>query len=222
MIPKKKFFHSLILSLFILASCSAARHQSSFTPAPTKQEKIRVALQKELERYPRSQLSDVYKNFFQDFFGPGHILADTAASGRYLRSELAETGSFDGPLYEPTGYNGNFYRVNISLIKDSVISYPEYFDAFYRSVSGITPPDPDTWRGEWRLIQQQIDSLGYRFDNEAADRALIRDRLESGDFAVHHSPAFNSNYEFHYRIISAPIFRTEILPRINDWLKVKG
>lgn len=93
----------------------------------TLEDSISDALDYQLKHYPESQYIDVYKNFMQDFFGPGHILADTASSARYLRHELSSTDSFGGPLYEKTGYRGNFYRVNLSLIKDNTIPFDTFF-----------------------------------------------------------------------------------------------
>lgn len=51
--------------------------------------RIEVAVRRQMERYPESRLIDYYKNFFQDKFGPGHMVRDTASAGAYLRRELA-------------------------------------------------------------------------------------------------------------------------------------
>ena len=40
-----------------------------------------------LDRYPLSTLADLYKSFFQDEFGPGHLLADEAGALSYLDRE---------------------------------------------------------------------------------------------------------------------------------------
>ncbi|MDE6637096.1 MAG: hypothetical protein K2K32_02525, partial [Muribaculaceae bacterium] len=115
---------TILSCLLLLTACrngssKTAEAVISFTPTVT--DSIAEALDYQMSHYPSSQYRDVYKNFMQDFFGPGHILADTAASGRYLRQELSEEGPFDGPLYEKTGFRGNFYRVNLSLIKDGIV-----------------------------------------------------------------------------------------------------
>jgi hypothetical protein len=83
----------------------------------TKSERIRTAVENHLEAYPKSTLQDLYKHFFQDYFGPGHIVSDTSSAGAYLDRELALFEQAPGAYYEPTGYNGNFYRVNLSVIK---------------------------------------------------------------------------------------------------------
>lgn len=183
--------------------------------AQTRQDSIRVALEYQLEHYPSSQYRDVYKNFMQDSFGPGYILNDTVAAGNYLRYELESTDIFEGPDYEPTGFEGNFYRVNLRLIKDGIIPYNEFFDAFVKSVQGIVPPDGETWMNNWRDIDNEIKAMEIHFKNEAKDRAELEDQFREGNFIVHHSEAFNEANNFHYRIISREIFNRELLPQIK-------
>ncbi len=204
---------------------------SKMAEAKTMGDSIRIALEYQKENYPASQLRDVYKNFMQDFFGPGHILTDTAASAKYLRSELAETTQFDGPDYEPTGFRGNFYRVNIGLIADGTIPYDTFFTTFVNSVQGITPPPTnkdtenqqigESWMNVWDSIDSQIGKMGWKFENEAADRAYLQEQFSQDNYIVHHSKAYNDAVNFHYRIIARDKFESVILPllqnRSNPW-----
>lgn len=176
---------------------------------------VLAALRYQRENYPASRLTDVYKNFFQDYFGPGHVLSDISGAKAYFDYELADTTAFEGPLYEPTGARGNFYRVNLSVIHDGRVSYDTYFDAFVRSMNGIRPPEPRCWIETWNFIDGIIRSDGYVYEDEEADRQRIDEKLLSHDFVVHHSPAYNANYRFRYRIIARDIFLNEILPLIS-------
>ena len=49
--------------------------------------RVESVVKRQLELYPQSRLIDLYKNFFQDKFGPGHMVADTASAGAYIRRE---------------------------------------------------------------------------------------------------------------------------------------
>lgn len=207
-VMKTGFLPILLLVCLLSAMPAAAEIPSG--------EVIRTTLLRELGSCPRSQLADVYKNFFQDRFGPGHILADTAASAAYLRRELAETADFEGPLYEPTGADGQFVRVNLSVIGDGLVPYDTYFDAFVRSVREIGQPEPDEWREYWSAVDAQLCGMGYRFPDEEADRAMIDRKLRDGDFVVHHSDRYNAAYRFHYRIFSRSLFLSEILPLLGE------
>lgn len=139
-----------------------------------KSRKVVEVLKMMKDRYPEAQYRDVYKNFMQDYFGPGHILSDTIAASRYMSEELQKMRNYDGPAYEPTGYNGNFYRVNLSLVKDSIIPYDKYFHAFFRSVSGIVPPPHNEWQSEWMAIDGIIRDNGFSYQEEEFDRKEIR------------------------------------------------
>lgn len=176
---------------------------------------IRKALEYQRLNYPASQYRDVYKNFMQDYFGPGHILNDTTATGKYLRYELSTTENFDGPDFEPTGFQGNFYRVNIKFLKDNTIPYDVFFDAFVESVQGIVPPEPEEWMKTWSLIDSQIKAIGWKFENEEEDRKQLSEQFKEGDFIVHHSDNYNNSVNFHYRIISKDRFDKIIRPYIE-------
>lgn len=206
---------SMIFSLSGQISMPFAGQQDCQSKHEEKSRKVVGVLKMMKERYPEAQYRDVYKNFMQDYFGPGHILSDAAAASRYLSEELQETKNFDGPLYEPTGYNGNFYRVNLSLVKDSIIPYDTYFSAFFRSVSGIVAPPHNEWESEWMAIDGIIRDNGFSYPEEESDRKEIMDLLSGGNFVVHHSERFNNAYDLHYRIISKEIFLRELLPLIE-------
>ena len=182
---------------------------------PSSVDKIKAAVERQLSDYPKSTLQDLYKSFFQDRFGPGHIVSDTSAAGNYLRHELNNSEDFYERYYEPTGYENNYYRVNLSVIKENKISYQKYFDAFLRSVEKIDLDAISEWKEEWSEIESVINSMNLDLENFEEDLEMIRSVLEQGKYAVHHSEIYNSEYQPHYRIIEKKIFEEEILNLIN-------
>ena len=195
-----------VVAMVLLLSCNRTN--------PTHA-KIRQSAERQMELYPESTLCDLYKNFFQDRFGPGHIIADNSAADRYLRYELNTAEGFEGLDYEPTGYEGRFYRVNLGVIADGRVPYDKYFDAFIRSVNGITPISIEEWSKEWHEIDSVIMTMGLQLEDLSADRAEIKALIEGGDYVMHHSQRFNDHYQPHYRIIERTIFENEILPLLN-------
>ncbi|MDR1381377.1 MAG: hypothetical protein LBJ47_07850 [Tannerella sp.] len=193
----------IIMTVFLLPSCRDA-----------ESERIRTAVEKQLETYPQSTLQDLYKNFFQDCFGPGHIVSDTASAGAYLDSELALSVPFSGACYEPTGHNGRFYRVNLSVIRDGLVSRDAFFDAFLRSVVDIPPVSIEEWKRDWGKIDAVIRTMHLPLAGYERDRAGIASLLEQGRYAMHHSEPFTEAYDPHYRIISREIFLKEIRPHL--------
>ena len=183
---------------------------------PPSVDKIKAAVERQLRDYPKSTLQDLYKSFFQDRFGPGHLVSDTSAAGNYLRYELNNSENFHERYYEPTGYENNYYRVNLSVIKENKISYQKYFDAFLRSVEKIDLDAISEWKEEWSEIESVIISMNLDLENFEEDLEMIHSVLEQGKYAVHHSEIYNSEYHPHYRIIEKKIFEEEILPLIED------
>ena len=203
-----------IFTRYILLAVAAVTLFACNKVNPTH-EKIRQSVKRQLELYPESTLRDLYKNFFQDRFGPGHIIADNSAADRYLRYELNSAEGFEGLDYEPTGYEGHFYRVNLGVIADGRVPYDKYFDAFIRSVNGITPISIEEWSKEWHEIDSVIMTMGLDLENMAHDRAEIKALIDGGDYVMHHSQRFNDHYQPHYRIIERTIFENEILPLLS-------
>ena len=204
-----------IFTRYILLAVAAMVLLFSCNQANPTHAKIRQSVERQLELYPESTLRDLYKNFFQDRFGPGHIIADNTAADRYLRYELNAAEGFEGLDYEPTGYEGRFYRVNLGVIADGRVPYEKYFDAFVRSVNGIKPISIEQWRTEWHEIDSVIMSMGLQLENFSADRAEIKALIDGGDYVMHHSQRFNDHYQPHYRIIERTIFENEILPLLS-------
>ena len=179
-------------------------------------ERIRQSVERQMERYPHSTLRDLYKNYFQDRFGPGHIIADEKAADNYLRYELENAATMEGDDYEPTGYEERFMRVNLSVIADGRVPYDKYLSAFVRSVNGIEPITIEQWREEWKVIDEVINEMNLNLPDYEADRAEIWALLERGEYVMHHSKLFEQHYDPHYRIIEREIFQREILPLIEQ------
>lgn len=199
----------LIAFLSLLCLWTSAAEKTDF------EKSVRTAVERQMQTYPKSTLKDLYKNFFQDKFGPGHIISDTTAAGNYLRREMASYSKTEGDIAEPTGWEGNFYRVNLSVIKNGQIPYQTFFDAFVRSVNGIRPVTVAEWQKEWNRIEAIIRSMNLTLPDYEADKQEIDNRLNRGEYVGHHSKVFEDSYLPHYRIISKDIFEQELQPLIQ-------
>lgn len=178
-------------------------------------------------RYPQSTLQDVYKNCFQDYFGPAHIVPSREATRQYIERELAQIHAVDSCYYEPCGWRGQYYRVNLSIVSDGIMSLDDFADAFYRSVPEETPEVTSQWIVEWECIaamthvvaedlvaeQPQLSVLLSQF---SGDSTAISSMLAEQKYVLHHSPRYNAAYAPHYRIIRRDIFEREILPLLTE------
>lgn len=191
------------LVLLIAASCDRAADEA-----------IQAAIARQVEMYPLTTLQDVYKSFYQECFGPGHIIEDEYSAAAYFHQEtsLSTEEPYGGYLYEPTGANGDYYRVSLYAVKAGIIPSEVLLSAFLRSARPVTPEGIKTWKKTWRKVSRIASDFnlpGYDSDKEALDDILASD---SPDKAVHHSDAYNSAYDPHYRIVEREIFDSEVKP----------
>lgn len=198
----KHFIYTLLL-LFLLTAC--------------KQETaIEQAISRQMASHPTSTLQDLYKNFFQEQFGPGHLVPDTTSAARYLRYELQTMDSESQTLYEPIGVEGRFVRVNLDVIKRGYIDFNTFLDAFLRSATCFELPAIEDWKIRWKEIEDTIIKMGLdkalpRFES---DSQAIDELLREGNYVMHHSPEYSEAYQPHYRLIERNIFEKEILPKL--------
>lgn len=176
-----------------LAGFSACRYSES--------QAISRAVSMQLERYPASTLQDIYKSFFQDEFGPGHLLEDTAGARKYLEIELAEMTSAGNYTIEPCGAGERFYRVPLDLVKDGRISREAFFMAFLAGAEAFTVPDVKDWSDKWETIVSEIEKMDVSIRNFEEDKESLRLMLRRGDYVVHHSRIYSESYDPHYRIM---------------------
>ena len=191
------------LALLLASSCNRARNEA-----------IEAAIARQVEMYPLTTLQDVYKSFYQECFGPGHIIEDEYSAAAYFHQEtsLSTEEPYGGYLYEPTGAEGDYYRVSLYAVKAGILPSEVLLSAFLRSARPVTPEGIMAWKKTWRKVSRI--AAGFNLPGYESDKKALDDILASGspDKAVHHSDAYNAAYDPHYRIVEKEIFETEIKP----------
>ena len=186
--------------IIVLMTCLA---ELIFTSCQQKDSEIRDAIQGMLNQHPEMRLQDIYKSFYQDCFGPGHIIASREAAEAYLKQELDTCGELKDPQpIEPTGSKGRYVRVALYFVKSGKIDYDAYVEAFIAGAKAVSPQDYEAWKELWPTIAEaaaEFDLPGYEEDLEMINQAL---ESSEGNLAFHHSRAYNDAYDPHYRIIA--------------------
>lgn len=183
---------TILCLLLLFASCK----QQVVDPVA-----VETAVSTQLEHFPESRLQDLYKSFFQDRFGPGHLIADRESALNYILTELAEADTLMGPKTELCGWQGNYVRVNLSVIADGLMTAEEMTDALMASAIEVKADDIVRWKAEWAQIEAIIEKNHPDLPDLAEDKAKIKELLDDGQYAYHHSPAYEAAYHPHYRII---------------------
>ena len=174
---------------------------------------VQSAIERQLVTYPESTLQDIYKSFYQEHFGPGHIISDTASARRYLMGELSEMSKTASPYFEPTGSQGDYVRVYLSTVADSLITAERLLDAFIRSANLWQEPAA-SWLDKWEAIVSIIQTNKMEIGNFETDLPLLTEAARNNQ-AVHHSSRYNEAYHPHYRIVERGIFEIELKPSLK-------
>lgn len=191
-----------VASCVLLSSCQPKEQQQP----------LQAAIIQQLDHYPESRLQDIYKSFYQDHFGPKHLISDPDTVRYYLYLELSNNDLSSPVYYEPTGSEGRFVRVFFSAVADSLISAEELMDAFMRSANEVQEPQTE-WIAEWSAIVRTIREDKIAIENFEADVSELTEAARNSR-AVYHSRAYNAAYHPHYRIVERGIFEKELRPKL--------
>jgi len=175
---------------------------NSCTVADNKEELIQNAIQEEMQLHPEARLIDIYKFFFQGAFGPGHIIRDKQSALNYLQNELQSMTDFDSVLWQPVGYNKQYYRISLGLVKEGTLSEEELFNAFVQSADSSALPSIEEWIKEWNFVLNIIEAMNLKIINYEEDKSILDDMLEEGNILVHHSNIYRKLYHPHYRVVN--------------------
>lgn len=108
----------------------------------TAQRSDAEALIQYTQRYPAAQPQDMYKMIFQDIYGPGHIIRDSASCAAYIEREAAEMADSSAfPLWEYTLCDSAFVRVNLAIVKRGWLSVGKMTSLVVRSAAGLPQPE---------------------------------------------------------------------------------
>ena len=198
---------TLITALIVVAGCS-------------QPDKIREAIERQLEQYPQTRVQDIYKSFCQDCLGPGHLIPNPEAARAYLMEELqAYREDLDNGLYEipagryvSVGDAGNYVRVDLSVVLDSLVDADTLLDAFVRSANEGKTLSEEEWKAKWASVANVIRRDFPTLPDAASDLAAIDSLMAEGHYILHHSPVFEQTYHPHYRIVAQDIFEKELNP----------
>ncbi|MBQ0085483.1 MAG: hypothetical protein KBS65_04490 [Prevotella sp.] len=214
-----KPFLFYLVSFFVLCSLQSAKAQDTAS--------IRKSVKYQMTVYPASTLCDLYKNFFQDAYGPGHLMpvGDEAEAKmrKYLRDEC-EKARHDTtllPYYEQTGALGNFVRVSLSSVNDGIIPFDTLFSALLESMKNNPLPSQAEWHKIWNGICKEINNLYPNIESFSKDYQYLKEMLNQGHFIIHHSERYKSAYHPHYRLIRKDIFDQRLMPLFDNKTRKK-
>ncbi len=206
---KSVFFASILL---LLMSC--------------QNNAVKDAISAQLRQYPETKVQDIYKSFCQDNLGPEHLVPDPEAAKSYLLSELEmyradlDSARYEKPAsrYIPVGDKGNYVRVDLSIVLDSLCDADRLLDAFVRSANEGKTVTAEQWKEKWKEVAAVIKEDFRDIPDADKDLAAIDSLMAEGQLIMHHSRAFSLAYHPHYRIVAKDILE-ELIERPHQTKK---
>lgn len=169
-------------------------------------EKVNKLIKNEFDLYPKAQLVDYYKLFFQGTFGPQHIIFNKTSAEKALRNEIEKSSIFAENNFQDISYINNFYRVNINVINKGIITFDSFPDAFVKSADVKNKLSYEAWVKEWEYIEKQILALKITMKNFEQQSNELEQIIKNRKL-VSHSDIYRNTYHPHYRLINAEQFR---------------
>ena len=173
---------------------------------------------KQIENHPKQTLQDVYKSCYQDEYGPGHLIPNETTAINSLLQEINSIEEDYNPitLFEETGLNGNYLRVDLTLVQKEVVPFFVLFRALIISANIGSQKTDDDWSNIWTEIVDEIRNSTLTFENFEEDVVRLDEISKSKDKVVHHSELYENTYHPHYRIIEKSVFEKYIKPFIKN------
>lgn len=180
----------LLLLAPIVASCVR------FDPPP-----VNRIIADQAQRYPRMQVQDWYKLFYQSALGNEHLLADSSAVYHYLLHEWENLGPSAGePLVEYLSADSQVVRLNLRPYRASGGSPADVYRMMAASTSFFTPSVD-----AFEATLAHLVFLAERGDvwvNPDALAAFIEEQRGRDYPAVHHSELYEQAYRPAYRVLA--------------------
>ena len=185
--------------------------------ASVQPDPVREAIRRQLAQYPETRVQDIYKSFCQDCLGPGHLIPHPDVARARLLEELQtyreelDSGRAEKPSerYVPVGDAGNYVRVDLSVVLDSLVEAETLLDAFVRSANEGKTLSIDEWKAKWAAVAAVIRRDFPALPDAVSDLAVIDSLMAEGHYILHHSPIFERTYHPHYRIVARDILDRE-------------
>lgn len=184
-------------------------------PFSQKLNQIKASIQNEYSLHPEAQLRDYFKYFAQSAFGPGHLIKDLKSTRDNLLSELESSDSFDKVMLQKCDYYYPYYRVNLQLIRDKIIDFDDYFNAFIESSACIIPISEYVFKEEWTYISNVLKYEDIIKCGLEEDSLLIESLLQHNRFLCSHSNNYREKYKPHYRLIHKLFLPENLKPTID-------
>ncbi len=166
-----------------------------------ERENLLQIIQKQVHRYPKLQVQDLYKLLFQAACGGEHLLSETSEARDFLFAEWQTLSvPFENePLVESIDPKNQIIRVNLRPFKEKGGRPEQIFILFQRSAETVSR-DTGMLKTYWTALGEMVldVELSFRIDNI---QTFWETMTAEGFPPVHHSKIYRQAYQPHYRVL---------------------
>jgi hypothetical protein len=161
-------------------------------------------LAQHLQRYPRMELTDLYKLLHQAALGAGHAIADPAHAHAALRSECASLeGSDAEPVVDPISPDGQLARVHLRPYLAAGRDVDVLAQAFLATPQAH-PGSRDKLARFCACLGDLAEAGGIPFARSQVDEYFAAIIVQDYP-VVRHSPAYRTAYRPAYRVVAVSL-----------------
>ena len=192
----------------LIQACTAEKQD-------TEEQQIAAAVERQLKDYPESHLQDVYKAFYQEFFGAEHLITDTASVANYLHNEIAESAvdTISNPYSEEIGAERRYVRVYLRCVTEGLLTEECLMKAFLMSAVRKSEPTV-SWEERWQKVADVVCSLESQPHCMTEELPVLAEYSRQ-EAAVRHSQQYRDRYHPHYRIVERGVYEEKIAPYLR-------
>lgn len=147
-------------------------------------------------KYPKLQITDIFKFLYQSSYGCEHLVSDLDTVIKYISKEVKECPSHIGELIEPL--DGNYCRVHLGYLAAG-LSINTLGKLFYYSAQPVEN-GKDILEEKLSIFVEMVKNDVLPFELNEVENA-IEEWRDAGYPACHHSNSFRENYYPVYRVV---------------------
>jgi hypothetical protein len=172
---------------------------------------VKTLAWREFVLFPKANLIDYYKLFFQGTFGPGHIITDEKAAYDVLLKEIEGCSMTDLPFLQDISFINPYCRVSLEIIDKKLIEPDVFFKLLLDSCKVQNSLSPIEWNEAWQDIEGILFQILPKL-HEPKLVKMIHDNLYGDNIPIfRHSELFRDSYHPHYRLIHKELLPKHIL-----------
>ncbi len=172
---------------------------------------VKTLAWREFVLYPKSNLIDYYKLFYQGTFGPGHLISNRQTAYSHLLEEIVDSSNTEAPFLQDISFINPYCRVSLEIVEKKLIEADAFFDILLESCTVQRILSPIEWNEAWLDIENILFQILPKLkEQDLAD--TIHNHLHGDKVPIfRHSESFREAYHPHYRLIRKDLLPSHIL-----------